>query len=176
MTLPHFSSTHTALVFHQYQPSHLVVALASQELYIYNVEAKRLTDWSHEHSNHLPDKFLRLKDRVMGVAFNPGRRNSLLVWGSAYLCQIDLDKDIITFDSTVHKRKRAWLRKSGHKKSEDALMRVPIDKTNFRIETKFHLLAFVDFAGSDSIAMVEVPLSKIIEKLPPSFYKAKYGT
>ncbi|KAF9974306.1 U3 small nucleolar RNA-associated protein [Actinomortierella ambigua] len=108
-TLPVFDATLTSLVFHPYSPT-LVIPTASNVFYLFNVETRRLTDWSREYSSEkrFPTKFLGLKDKVLGISFNPARRNTLLVWGANYICNVDLDHGVGDRNAVlnVNKRKR----------------------------------------------------------------------
>ncbi|RUS21509.1 hypothetical protein BC937DRAFT_92478, partial [Endogone sp. FLAS-F59071] len=203
-TLPTFDSTHTTLTFHPYQPSTLIISLVSNEFYLYDVELRRLTDWSRQHSQQLPTKFLELKDKIMGFGFNPARPSTITAWGVTYLCLIDLAKDVGDRNAVlnVNKRKRIKQhRDDGRKETEERRSKrheqggiaVPTleplepvelgpveeekgDPVNFQLLFKYQPLMFLDFMGPDSMVVVERPMFGILEKLPPSFYKAKYGT
>ncbi|KAG0325217.1 U3 small nucleolar RNA-associated protein [Dissophora globulifera] len=108
-TLPVFDAPLTSLQFHPYSPT-LVIPTASNVFYLFNVENRRLTDWSREYSSdkNFPTKFLGLKDKILGIAFNPARRNTLLVWGANYICHVDLDQGVGDRNAilNVGKRKR----------------------------------------------------------------------
>ncbi|RUS34689.1 WD40-repeat-containing domain protein [Jimgerdemannia flammicorona] len=201
-TLPNFAPTHTTLTFHSYHPSTLIVSLASNEFYLYDVELCRLTDWSRKYSEKLPIKFLQFKDKIMGFGFNPARPNTIVAWGVSYLCLIDLAKGVGDRDAVLNvaKRKRVEEDKAEvHKKVErrrryeklgittpmpepprsavgEEGEGVEDDGVNFQVLHKFQPLMFLDFVGPDSMVVVERPMFGILEKLPPSFYKAKYGT
>ena len=58
----------------------------------------------------------------------------------------------------------------------DGSVEADADSINFQILHKFQPMMFLDFLSADSMVVVERPMFSILEKLPPSFYKAKYGT
>ncbi|KAF9433718.1 U3 small nucleolar RNA-associated protein [Entomortierella beljakovae] len=218
-TLPVFDAPLTALHFHPYSPT-LVIPTASNVFYLFNVETRRLTDWSREFSSdkHFPTKFLGLKDKILGVAFNPARKNTLLVWGANYMCHVDLEHGVGDRNAilNVGKRKRVdraqdQLRKQqlerrmkkyaalgiapmpelesgkavvvlegkkGRKILATSTNRLEEEKEeiNFQLLHKFQPLMFVDFVGDNSLAVVELPFIKILSSLPPSYYRASYGT
>ncbi|KAF8977024.1 U3 small nucleolar RNA-associated protein [Entomortierella lignicola] len=106
-TLPVFDAPLTALHFHPYSPT-LVIPTASNVFYLFNVETRRLTDWSREFSSdkNFPTKFLGLKDKIQGIAFNPARKNTLLVWGANYLCHVDLERGVGDRNAVLNVAKR----------------------------------------------------------------------
>ncbi|ORX63923.1 WD40 repeat-like protein [Basidiobolus meristosporus CBS 931.73] len=200
-TLPKFSSVHTGLYFHSYSPT-LVVPLSSNEFYLYDIEAKRLTDWSRQYSQNLPTRFMQLKEKIMGVSFNPARKNTIMLWGANYMCMVDITKPVEK-DTIINiaKRKRIEITKEQSKISKEIRKKItesnfnpkvisaltleanqPMGQKmmqfdqNFQALFKYQPLMFLDFTGPDSLCVVERPWFAILEKLPPSFYKAKYGT
>ncbi|KAF9427540.1 U3 small nucleolar RNA-associated protein [Podila epigama] len=206
-TLPKFDATLTTLHFHPTAPI-LVVPTANNVFYIYNVETRRLTDWSREYSSDkaFPDKFLNLKDKIMGVAFNPARKNTMIVWGSSFMVHVDLERGTGERDAilNVGKRKRAerYLEATRKELQErriarykalgiapmpelDASKRVVVTMTeektaeehdNFQLLHKYQNVLYMDFVGDDSMVAVELPFMKVLSALPPSYYRAHYGT
>ncbi|KAG0224123.1 WD40-repeat-containing domain protein [Mortierella sp. GBAus27b] len=219
-TLPVFDAPLTALQFHPYSPT-LVIPTASNVFYLFNVESRRLTDWSREFSSdkHFPTKFLGLKDKIQGVAFNPARKNTLLVWGATYICHVDLDQGVGDRNAilNVGKRKRGDGKDEMRRKQRERRMKryaalgiAPMpelesgktvlvvegkkerkvsaaatnhvaqgedkEEFNFQLLHKFQPLMFVDFVGNNSLVAVELPFIKILSALPPSYYRASYGT
>ncbi|GJJ77656.1 U3 small nucleolar RNA-associated protein 4 [Entomortierella parvispora] len=220
-TLPKFDSPLTGLHFHPYSPT-LVIPTANNVFYLFNVETRRLTDWSREYSSdkRFPKKFLDLKDKILGVAFNPARKNTLLVWGATYICHVDLEKGAGDVDAilNVGKRKRVdkaqeLLRKQAQERrlkkyaalgiepmpeletgkavvvlngnksrkvvtaaAHEAGTQKEEEEANFLLLHKFQPLLFVDFVGDNSMVAVELPFVKILSTLPPSYYRASYGT
>ena len=211
----------TGLYFHPYSPT-LVIPTANNVFYLFNVETRRLTDWSREYSSdkRFPRKFLDLKDKILGVAFNPARKNTLLVWGATYICHVDLEKGAGDVDAilNVGKRKRVdkaqeMLRKQAQERrlkkyaalgiepmpeletgkavvvlngnksrkvvtaaAHEAGTQKEEEEANFLLLHKFQPLLFVDFVGENSMVAVELPFVKILSTLPPSYYRASYGT
>ncbi|KAJ3194406.1 U3 small nucleolar RNA-associated protein 4 [Irineochytrium annulatum] len=93
VTLPRFKSLHTSISFHPLSPS-LTVSLASNELFIYDAEDGRLSDWSRECSGRLPDRFLHRNEIIMGHAATVSRPEIMVVWAGTYLCSVDVTKPI----------------------------------------------------------------------------------
>ncbi|KAJ3095784.1 U3 small nucleolar RNA-associated protein 4 [Phlyctochytrium planicorne] len=108
-TLPRFATLHTSLSFHPSFPI-VTVTTCGNELFIYDVEEKRLTDWSREYSHRLPERFVFRKEIIMGVVTPLDRKALLMIWAGNYVCSVDLDQPVGPRDAplTASKRKRAW--------------------------------------------------------------------
>jgi len=50
------------------------------------------------------------------------------------------------------------------------------ENTNFRMIRDFKPLLGGDFVSSDELLLVEMPWLKILDSLPPTFQRHKYGT
>src|SRR3954466_13522968 len=97
MTINQFSFIYTSLTFHPSKPI-LVITLTSNRFYLFDLQQKKLTDWSLKYSEKLPQKFLNLKDKIMGCSFNPSS-DSIIIWGANYFCLIDFNKCKIKEDT-----------------------------------------------------------------------------
>ncbi|CAG8457317.1 6299_t:CDS:10 [Acaulospora colombiana] len=169
-TLPKYSSTHTSLTFHPSLPR-LIVTLASNQFLIFDIESMKLTDWSQKHFQNLPDEFLKLENRIMGCAFNPDNENSMILWAAGYFCLVDFDK--CNGDQEVPlilAHCNGWQKKPQDQRFENE------GGINFQLVQRYQPLLFVDFVAPNSMVVVERPFAMILENLPPSFYKAHYGT
>ncbi|KAF9584858.1 hypothetical protein BGW38_004904 [Lunasporangiospora selenospora] len=195
-----------------------------RRIFIFNLDTlqtRRLTDWSREHSSdsRFPKKFLDLKDKIHGIAFNPARKNTLMVWGASYVCHVDLDRGVGDRNALLNigKRKRAdQLKEELQKQRRERQLKkyaalgikpgpeletgeavvvlegkksgkvlATATKThvsekkeeiNFQLLNKFQPLMYVDFLDDNSMLAVELPFVKILSTLPPSYYRASYGT
>ncbi|KAG0035119.1 U3 small nucleolar RNA-associated protein [Podila clonocystis] len=218
-TLPKFDAPLTALHFHPYSPT-LVIPTASNVFYLFNVETRRLTDWSREYSSDktFPTKFLGLKDKILGIAFNPARKNTVLVWGVSYICHVDLelgvgDRNAILnvgkrkrVDRAIEEKRKQQRERRMKKYADLGILPMPelesgkavvvlegkkgrkvlaaarpleeeqAEEVNFQLLHKFQNLMYVDFVGDNSLVAVELPFIKVLSSLPPSYYRASYGT
>lgn len=50
------------------------------------------------------------------------------------------------------------------------------EKLGFKIITRYRPILFVDFLDSDELIVVEKPLLDVLTKLPPAYFKPKYGS
>ncbi|KAI9027231.1 WD40-repeat-containing domain protein [Phycomyces nitens] len=171
--LPRSSIPHTALSFNDFRPNELCVGLASNEFYIYNVEKKRLTDWSKAHTDQSDCKLLEQRDRIRGMAYNPGSPDKMVLYGSTYLAQVDL-KNTVPKSGKHQKRKFNEDTKASGEQTKGAEVEKAF--TDVQIAHKYQQILYCGFLDRNSMVMIERPKFSVLEKLPPSYYKAQFGT
>lgn len=185
MTINQFSSIHTSLTFNPFEPI-LVITLASNQFYFFDLQQKKLTDWSLKYSEKLPQNFLNLKDKIMGCSFNLSS-DSMIVWGANYLCLIDFNKckikegtdnndELICARCSGQKSKPKFLKKQQSGEQEQKYEKIYTDTISFQLVNRYQTLMYLNFIKHNQLVVVERSFSSILENLPPSFYKAKYGT
>ncbi|KAI7865767.1 WD40-repeat-containing domain protein [Spinellus fusiger] len=166
--LPRSSIPHTALSFNDFRPNELCVSQATNEFYIYNVEQKQLTLWSKLHADQPDDKLLEQRDRIRGMTYNPAHKDKMILYGSTFLCQADLNVTSKT-ENKQQKRKHDQ-DKNEQKKTSDKVA----SETN--IVHKYQQILYCGFIDHHSMVMIERPKFSVLENLPPSYYKAQFGT
>jgi len=184
--LPTFSSFHTSVSFHPLSAT-IVVTCLSNEFFIYDVEEKGFANWTKEYLNKLPEAFLKLneKSKIMGVSFNISEPNTMTLWSSEYICQIDLSKPI-NVQTTNRKRRlnenndvnvlenaRALVNTEDNEKNEFKKLK---QNYHFSVVTRYKQVMFMDYVNENESVIVERPWFSILEKLPQNFYRHKYGT
>ncbi|CAG8538067.1 9169_t:CDS:10 [Cetraspora pellucida] len=194
-TLPEFSSTHTTLAFYPTKPT-LVITLSSNEFFLYDIESQKLDDWSLTYSKSLPKTFLNLENRLVGCAFNPANNDAIILWGANYFCHVDFDKcrkdkghqpHLVTCTGLREKPKNKAIeqvpkqngltKKRKRDKTEKIIKRARTERmNNFQLVYRYRSLMYVDFIEPNTMIVVERPFATILENLPPSFYKAQYGS
>ncbi|KAL6065936.1 U3 small nucleolar RNA-associated protein [Balamuthia mandrillaris] len=184
--LPIFESQHTTFAFHQ-RGSTLVVVCASNQFYLYDVEEKRLSDWSREYGNKLPAQFMALRDKLIGIAFNPSRPSTMCLYSTAFFVHIDLElplpnEEDLTLRSTlaVARRQEEQSRTGGKppkaKKKKAKEQSENVGSQNFKLVSKFKPLLFLDFLQGDTMLLVERPWLSIISHFPDPLHRNRYGT
>ncbi|RIA96535.1 WD40-repeat-containing domain protein [Glomus cerebriforme] len=187
MTINQFPSIHTSLTFHPSKPI-LVITLTSNQFYIFDLQQKKLTDWSLKYSEKLPQNFLNLKDKIMGCSFNPSSE-SMIIWGANYLCLVDFNNKCRIKEDNDNNEELICMVCSGQQ-SKPKILKKPIqqseggekyekintDMINFQLVNRYQTLMYLNFIEHNQLVVVERSFSSILENLPPSFYKAKYGT
>lgn len=175
--LPSFPHLTHALAFDRTSPSTLVLGLANNTLQVFDVESRTFPAWARELTAALPRRFTHLHDPILGVAFDaPSKRGSALFWGATWLCRVQLDAGVRfgNFD-----KKRRWgSQKPGPKPTtslQDAEGGAAFHQDNFKLVTHYRPILFADFIGPAELVVVERPLVDVLAKLPPAFFKPKYG-
>ncbi|KAI0768510.1 WD40 repeat-like protein [Trametes elegans] len=189
--LPTLPAAVHALAFAAASPGTLVLALADNRLEVYDVEARAFPRWARALLAALPARFTRLHDPVLGAAFDPGAAEgagaaaaegaplpprTVLLWGATWICKVNLLERVGY--GGFEKRRR------GKRKAADAGGRVEVSveegaqgqgQTNFKLVTHYRPLLFVDFVAPGELVVVERPLVDVLAKLPPAYFKPKYG-
>ncbi|CAL1696492.1 unnamed protein product [Somion occarium] len=187
--LPTFPQPIHALSFEPSSPSTLILALANNTLQIYDVESRQFPTWSRHLLSALPPRFTQLHDPVLGVTFDPeppatgGTKKMALFWGATWLCKVQLDAAVWGYGGFDKKRRR-----DGKKYylpppppqihgSEDSRGGGQQERQtrNFKLITHYRPILFVDFIAAGELVIVERPLVDVLSKLPPAFFKPKYG-
>ncbi|KAG0165311.1 U3 small nucleolar RNA-associated protein [Apophysomyces sp. BC1034] len=168
ITLPRFSSPHTALSFNEFRSKELFIGLATNEFYIYNVEQNKMTDWSYAHLDQSNSRLLNMRDRIRGVAYNPAEEEKMIIYGSTYMCQIDMSKGRTRQISKAQKRKAG---------QEDVSKRMDTENSfDTALSREYQHILSCGFLDKNCMVMIERPKFSVLEKLPPSFYKAHFAT
>lgn len=185
--LPSFPHPIYALAFLPSSSSTLILGLANNTIQIYDVELRMFPNWSRHLSTALPRRFKHLHDPIVGVAFNfekgEAEERSAVFWGSTWICKIQLDAGVV-YAGFEKKRRRD---KSGKKIKDVAPPHPPPAQdggdeqhlqqstSNFKVITMYRPILFVDFLAPGEMVVVERPLVDVLAKLPPAYFKPKYG-
>lgn len=193
-TLPTFPQPVHALAFDPSAPSTLVFGFADNRLEVYDVEARHFPRWARSLVNGVPQRFTHLHDPVLGVTFDPGSRvggggdvegsplppKTALFWGATWMCKVMLTERIGY--GGFEKRRRG--KRKAPEASSNANGRVEVSleegqqevqQRNFKLVTHYRPLLFVDFVAPGELVVVERPLVDVLAKLPPAYFKPKYG-
>jgi U3 small nucleolar RNA-associated protein 4 len=150
--LPVFDSFHTSIHFHPLNPNLLIITLLSNEFFIYNVENMQMTPFSTE--TKLPKVFLKGNDPILGVFFDTYRKNVFMIYGSSFICTVDMSKRIKDA-SNLNLTKNVG----------DAMV----------VSNRFQNIMYAGSIGNE-IVVVERPVLHVLAELPPAFSKESYGS
>ncbi|KAH7911229.1 WD40 repeat-like protein [Hygrophoropsis aurantiaca] len=175
-TLPSLPLPANVLAFMPESPQILLTTLPNNSLHVFDVEQSEVPAWGKRVSATLPAHFTTTSDPILGVAFEPPSAggaqnvhtssNEAIFWGSTWLCRLKLGA---AYNKSA--AKRPW--KSGGLPPPDP--QLPSEK-NVRIFTNFRPILALDFFGPAELVVVERPLVDVLSKLPPAFFKTKYGS
>eukprot|EP00163_Fabomonas_tropica_P002941 TRINITY_DN1240_c1_g4_i3.p1 TRINITY_DN1240_c1_g4~~TRINITY_DN1240_c1_g4_i3.p1 ORF type:complete len:341 (-),score=52.69 TRINITY_DN1240_c1_g4_i3:40-1062(-) len=184
VTLPVFESPCTSLAFHPLSAT-LVITTIANSFYLFNVEEKRLTDWSREYVSLLPHELLRQRHSLQGVSFNPARPGSLYLYATSYICHVDLSKPVDKASAEVSNTRKPHYndgnssskkRRRNSKKQHEASSVSEKLASNFALLRHFQQIMFLDHVAANVMVVAERPWIKVLQSLPDAFYRHKYGT
>ncbi|XP_074588267.1 WD repeat-containing protein PCN-like [Curcuma longa] len=71
-----------------------VVTTSSNEVFIFDLEAKQLGEWSKQNTNRLPRRFQEFPGEIIGLSFLPSSL-SVIIYSSRAMCLIDFGMPIV---------------------------------------------------------------------------------
>ncbi|KAI0963283.1 hypothetical protein AcW1_000403 [Taiwanofungus camphoratus] len=189
--LPSFPQSIHALAFDVSQPSTLILGFANNSVQVYDVESRHFPRWAQGLDKSLPRRFAHLHDPILGVTFDPGARagepstgappRSALFWGATWLCRVKLDAHA-GWGGFEKKRRRGARRLappgvSNPSAPTDVLQEGQLQnpQQNFKLVTHYRPILLADFIAPAELVVVERPLVDVLAKLPPAYFKPKYG-
>ncbi|KAG1810129.1 WD40 repeat-like protein [Suillus plorans] len=179
-TLPSLPLPPSVLVFLPDNPQILLAVLPNNTIHIFHVEHGEVPTWGREFNSRLPKQFLSAPDPVIGVAFEPlplsdgemtgiappsTKPKEAIFWGSSWLCKLELDWEGKYTGQSRKRRRQTGPVAVGEMASERKL----------RMVTNYRPILALDFLGPGELVLVERPLADVLSKLPPAFFKPKYG-
>ncbi|KAG9314637.1 WD40 repeat-like protein [Chiua virens] len=125
-------------------------------------------------------------DMTDATQASPGLRSTALsqkeaiFWGSSWLCKLRLDwMGKYTEPRKRRKSEARHLPQDHHDvpalASRPDLQNSAYDARNLRMVTHYRPILALDFVGQGELVLVERPLVDVLSKLPPAFFKPKYG-
>lgn len=188
--LPTFPHPIQALSFDPSSPSTLVVGLANNTIHIYDVEARTFPAWGAEVCANVPKRFTHIHDPILGLTFDAGEgsKRRALFWGSTWMCSVKLDAPV-GWGGFSKKRRRKSIEGASSlapsfstptaKQQVDISSgdpRQPQQPQNFTMVTNYRPILLAEFLSvGGELVVVERPLVDVLAKLPPSYFKPKYG-
>lgn len=102
-----------------------------------------------------------------------------VLWGSSWLCKLKLDW--LGKYTEPRKRRKSESRHPPQDYGVPTLAPRPdlqnsaYEARNLRMVTQYRPILALDFVGPGEMVLVERPLVDVLSKLPPAFFKPKYG-
>lgn len=171
----------TAATFHPINSGFLIVTTNANVLYMLDVEARKLGDWSHKNGHRLPTSFLEFPGGIQGLTVSPSAKRTIaIVYSAKAMCLIDFQKPVpCDASGLVHKPEKGHLsngmllsnktmvsQSGGSDGSEKNFVLVPFKDP----------VLFVGHVAESSILVVEKPWLDALNQLPPPVYRHLYGT
>jgi len=155
------------------------MGFSNNTIQIYDVEARQFPSWSQDIVASLPKRFSEAHDPILGVTFDPSPQpRHALFWGSSWMCKVKLEGQPGTSGGTRRssskKRRRNSQKLSAHEEN-GVLPDEHQPPREARMITHYRPTLCVEFLGRGEMVVVERPLVDVMARLPPAYFKHKYG-
>jgi len=165
--LPSPSHAVRALGFSPAAPALLMLGYGNNTFDLWDVEARQTPPWARQVCETLPKHFTDLHDPLIGIALPPPSKTRpgvlALFWGATWLCKVDFS------DQTIADRSKK------RRRSMDGEVAKPTLVENFKLLTQYRQILLSTFVTERELVVVERPLVDMLAKLPPAYFKPKYG-
>ncbi|EIW86524.1 WD40 repeat-like protein [Coniophora puteana RWD-64-598 SS2] len=182
-TLPSLPLSPSTLSFIPNAPHTLLATLPNNTIHAFDVENGDVPSWSKELNARLPQNFTGAFDPVLGVLFDPvascvqtngvapedtaPSSKDALFWGSTWVCRIKLDWEGSWRGPRKRRKSTSGPRPGVHTVGQDG--------QHLKMVTQYRPILGADFFGPGELVVVERPLVDVLSKLPPAYFKPKYG-
>uniref|UniRef100_A0ACD5X885 Uncharacterized protein n=1 Tax=Avena sativa TaxID=4498 RepID=A0ACD5X885_AVESA len=145
----------------------LVITTSKNEVYVFDVEAKQLSEWSKRYTHHLPRRFQEFPGEVIGLSFPSPCSSSVVVYSARAMCFIDFGLPVVQ-DAQLPKTK-------GKRKYRDEGLRQE-EMDNFGFTPFKDQLLFVGHRLDSSLLIVEKQWVDVLKGFGPPVHRHVYGS
>ena len=193
-TLPTLPLPVQAMSFDPSFPQLLFLTLPNNTVRVFDVEEKLFPEWSRPLTRSVTQRLAQLNDPVMGIAFHPTNRwsaygapsvQTVLLWGASWICKFRIGYDVQA-QRASRKRRRGQDEDEGETDHEPEAVPSGLGdgeedegkgaEMGLEVWRKYRNILAVDFFDSKEMVIVERPFMDVMARLPPAYFKFKYGT
>jgi U3 small nucleolar RNA-associated protein 4 len=174
--------------------------MPDNSIHIFDVESKLFPQWQRRLSQTVSRKMGAQRDTILGVAFAPQSQNrmktstrgfeSVIAWGANWICRFRIYPSGNNLGPSSKRRRDDDDDGNGSEDDdladedtareeedlEDGIKPIGYKTLHLNVFTRFRNLLGVQFLNSEEMVVVEKPLLDVLSKLPPAYFKARYGT
>ncbi|OVA03965.1 WD40 repeat [Macleaya cordata] len=88
----------TAGGFPPHNSNVLIITTSTNQVYVFDVEAKQLGEWSMRHTRVLPRRFQEFPGEIIGLSFPQSPSTSVIIYSARAMCLIDFGKPVVRDD------------------------------------------------------------------------------
>lgn len=161
----------------------LVITTSKNEVYVFDVEAKQLGEWSKRYTHHLPRRFQEFPGEVIGLSFPPLCSSSVAVYSARAMCLIDFGLPVVQDGQLPHGSVISAEKIDPQKATKAKVKRKDRDEVLKQdIRNNFDFFAFKDpvlFVGhllDSSVLLVEKQWMDVVKGFGPPVHRHIYGT
>ncbi|KAL6637797.1 hypothetical protein ACP70R_025369 [Stipagrostis hirtigluma subsp. patula] len=160
----------------------LVITTSKNEVYVFDVEAKQLAEWSKRYTHHLPRSFQEFPGEVIGLSFPPQSSSSVVVYSTRAMCFIDFGLPVIEDVQLPNGSAGPAEKTDSQKSAKSKQKRKAHEELKQERRNNFDFFAFKDpvlFVGhllDSSILIVEKRWMDVVEGFGAPVHRHIYGT
>ncbi|CAN6281506.1 unnamed protein product [Urochloa humidicola] len=161
----------------------LVITTSKNEVYVFDVEAKQLGEWSKRYTHQLPRSFQEFPGEVIGLSFPPQSSSIVVVYSTRAICLIDFGLPVVE-DVQLPNVSIGLAEKTDAQKSTKIKQKRKARDEELKQENKnsFNFYAFEEpvlFVGhllDSSILVVEKRWKDVVDGFGNPVHRHIYGT
>ncbi|XXG56848.1 hypothetical protein AAC387_Pa03g4158 [Persea americana] len=164
----------------------LIITTSSNQVYVFDVEAKQLGKWSKQHTSILPRRFQEFPGEIIGLSFPPSSNsNSVIIYSARAMCLIDfgmpVDEENESFpngvDPSSNKSFDSSRKPDLKRKWKDSSQEPQLNgKKNFDISAFKDPVLFVGHLSEESLLIIEKPWLEVVQTFDAPVHRHIYGT
>ncbi|WVZ60465.1 hypothetical protein U9M48_010482 [Paspalum notatum var. saurae] len=161
----------------------LVITTSKNEVYVFDVEAKQLGEWSKRYTHQLPRSFQEFPGEVIGLSFPPQSSSSVVVYSTRAMCYIDFGLPVIedvqlpngsTGPAEKSEAQKSTKRKQKRKACDEESKQDK--KSNFNFFAFKEPVLFVGHLLDSSVLIVEKRWMDVVKGFGQPVHRHIYGT
>lgn len=184
--LPRVNTYVRAMAFRPDVRGRLAVATAGNQVYEFDVQSRKLSEWSKNNSTNMPKEFSQLLDKAFGAFFDSKHPSRFWIWSANWVSFFDLNLQLpapraagkrkiemnATVDGNLNDKKLANANSNGISNYGTG------DSRCFWITHKYRPMLLVGSVGNSELLVVERPIADMLmsKSMPASFYEHKFGS
>ncbi|WOK98379.1 U3 small nucleolar RNA-associated protein [Canna indica] len=160
-----------------------VVTTSCNEVFVFDLEAKQLGEWSKHRNNHLPPRFQEFPGEIIGLSFLPfSSSTSVIVYSARAMCLIDFEVPVDDDDEfpigSDQAQKFDSSKPNGAKRKRKLLDHEskPYNKKNFDFFGFRNPALFVSNFSENSLLLVEKQWMEVVKNFDAPIHRHIFGT
>ncbi|KAI3806646.1 hypothetical protein L1987_22558 [Smallanthus sonchifolius] len=161
-----------------FTPKHsnvLIISTSSNQVYVFDVEAKKLGEWSTRNTFVLPQRYQDFPGEVIGLTFPPSANSSVVIYSARAMCFIDFGMPVDGDDDHEHVEMNdsSTLKKLKRKSIETK----KVSRKNFEFCEFREPVLFVGHLSKGSVLVIEKPWMQVVKAFDAQpVHRHIYGT
>ncbi|KAI4375064.1 hypothetical protein MLD38_012976 [Melastoma candidum] len=161
----------------------LVLATSANQVFVFDVEARQLGEWSKRNSFSLPKRYQEFPGEIIGLSFpSSSTSSSVIIYSARAMCVIDFGMPVDQIiDSESANDKESTLMKLQYHPANGNLKRkfdvMHHDKRNFEFFAFRDPVLFIGHLSRKSVLVIDKPWVEVIKRLEAApVHRHIYGT